>query len=299
MPTFRSFPSRVEADVAASYLRAQGFDVSVFNDDAGGLHPQLAFGAGGSRIAVPDEQVDEARALLDAVDAGGEQPTFVLVHGAWHGSWAWTQVAERLERAGRASVCVQLPSSGSDPRSLGDLADDVATVRAAVAKVAGPVVLVGHSYGGVVITEAAAGSTSITHLVYVAALLLDVGGSLAGPDDRHLPAWVEFSPDGAACRPTAAQEVFYGDLGVAQAEAAGVMLSWQSTAALRGRVSHTAWREIPTSYVVCDLDEAIPVGAQERMARNAGSVTHLSSAHSPFLSHPDELVAALLASPTA
>lgn len=298
MPILRSFASRVEADLAASYLRAQGFDVRAVNDDAGGLHPQLAYGSGGNRLAVPDEQMDEARALLDAVDAGGEQPTFVLVHGAWHGSWAWSEVAELLDRAGRAWVGVQLPSSGGDPGSLGGFDDDVATVRAAVADVRGPVVLVGHSYGGVVITQAADAS-SVVHLVYVAALLLDVGGSLAGSDDRHLPAWVEFSDDERACRPTAPRQVFYGDLDAVHADAAGAMLSWQSTRALRGRVSRTAWREIPTTYVVCDLDAAIPAAAQEKMAAHADDVVHLSSAHSPFLSRPGELVAVLLALPAA
>jgi pimeloyl-ACP methyl ester carboxylesterase len=81
---------------------------------------------------------------------------FVLVHGGLVGGWYWSEVAQRLEKAGhRVEVIEQLPSAGPDPAVLGDLAADVEVVKQAVERVGEPVVLVGHSYGGMVITELA------------------------------------------------------------------------------------------------------------------------------------------------
>ncbi len=298
MELIRRFGARIEADLAASFLRAYGVDAVVAADDAGGLHPELAAGIGGCAVHVPADQARRAAALLADVDAGGPDPdvppTFVLVHGAWHGPQVWEAVARRLEDHGRDVVTVELPSSGVDPGRLGDLDADVTAVRTALDAVTGASVLVGHSYGGVVITQAAAGRGDVAHLVYVAALMLDVGGSLAGPGDRHLPSWVRLTDDGTASRPVAPVEVFYPDLDADVAATAVARLRWQSTASLRGRLTEAAWRWTPATYVVCDRDTAIPAAAQVTMARNAGTVHHLGTAHSPFLADPDGLTAILL-----
>lgn len=290
----RRYASRIEADLAVSFLRSQGIEAVTRNDDAGGLHPELAYGLGGSRLLVPDVSADEAVALLDDVEASDAPTTFVLVHGAWHGGWVWDPVVERLAERGHRTVVVELPSSALDPDELGGFGDDVAAVRAAITAAGGEVVLVGHSYGGVVITEVAADEQAVSRLIYVAALLLEEGGSLAGQDDRDLPAWVELNADGLASRVRTPLDVFYTDVPEDEATQAAARLGWQATDALRGRVTTAGWRTLPTTYVVCDQDVAIPPAAQEAMARHAGVTVHLDTGHSPFLSRPDELTEALL-----
>jgi pimeloyl-ACP methyl ester carboxylesterase len=113
-------------------------------------------------------------------------PTVVLVHGAWHGGWCWSDVVPLLDKAGLAAVTVDLPSSGG----TGGLTEDAALVRATVESQDGPTVVVGHSYGGIVITEATAGLTSVQHLVYVCAFMIDAGASLVSTLAGDLPPWI-------------------------------------------------------------------------------------------------------------
>jgi pimeloyl-ACP methyl ester carboxylesterase len=115
------------------------------------------------------------------------QPTIIFVHGAfiWDPDWWWRPVAQRLEQHGIPSRTVQLPSCGPEP-PLGDLHDDAAAVCRAIDSVEGPVVLVGHSYGGIVITEAAAGHPGVRHLVYMSAFVPD--GTSAVASDFTNPA---------------------------------------------------------------------------------------------------------------
>ena len=108
----------------------------------------------------------------------------VLVHGAWHGAWCWSAVQARLDQRGIASLAVDLPGHGASSEPLGGLHDDAAAVTALLDHLAdrntGPVVLVGHSYGGAVITQAAAGRDDVAHLAYLAAFALDDGESVLG-----------------------------------------------------------------------------------------------------------------------
>src|SRR5436853_7049381 len=99
--------------------------------------------------------------------------TVVLVHGAWHGAWCWADVIARLDAAGQPSVAVDLPSVSSASATL---ADDVACVRAALDAVDGEALLVGHSYGGVVVTDAGR-HPAVAHLAYVTAFALEPGES--------------------------------------------------------------------------------------------------------------------------
>ena len=101
--------------------------------------------------------------------------TVVLVHGAWHGAWCWEQVVRRLDAAGQPSVAVDLPSVSSPTATL---ADDAACVRDALDALTTEAVLVGHSYGGSVITESGV-HAAVAHLVYLTAFALEVGESAA------------------------------------------------------------------------------------------------------------------------
>lgn len=228
---------------------------------------------------------------------GTTDPTYILVHGAWHGAWAWDLITQRLRTAGKSVVAVDLPSVRAELPSTATFADDAAYVTAAIDAAETPVVLVGHSYGGMVITEAASGRNDVVHLCFVTALVLDVGQSLAGENDTRIPAWVDLTDDRIASKPHDPVFQFYGDVDAAQAAACVARLGWQSTDALRGPISTTAWREIPSSYVLCTEDEAISFHAQTSMSRRTQRQFTLESAHSPFLSQPDALTEILLQLP--
>jgi pimeloyl-ACP methyl ester carboxylesterase len=218
-------------------------------------------------------------------------PTLVLVHGAWHGPWWWDLVIEQL--SGVEVRAVALSSSGSDPLELGDLYDDAEIVRAVVANVDGPVVVCAHSYGGAPVTEALAGMGNVMSLVYLCAWLGDVGDSLLGAGHRTPPPWWEVHEAEGYIDPLRPREIFYGDVDPHIADAAIARLGHQSFAAVSQPLTHASWHKIPSTYVICEKDSAIPPTIQERMARRAHRVARLATSHSPFLSRPSR-VAGLL-----
>src|SRR5689334_12110464 len=119
--------------------------------------------------------------------AASAPATVVLVHGAFHGAWCWSKVVPLLEEAGIPVVAVDLPGHGDSPGPPGDLYDAAAHVRAALDGIAGLKVVCGHSYGGAVITEATADRADVTQLVYLAALMPDVGETVGAtmPEVEH------------------------------------------------------------------------------------------------------------------
>ena len=180
-------------------------------------------------------------------------------------------------------VAIDLPSVASG----GDLYDDARAVRAVLDDTPGDKVVVGHSYGGVVITEAAAGADGVRHLVYLTAFMLDEGESLADIAGRTPPAWQVPAPDGKTMTVSSPREVFYNTCAPQVAEAAAARLRPHTVASFVEPVRSVAWRDVPSTYVVCDRDNAIPVPAQEAMSARAGTTHHLESDHSPFLTDPD------------
>jgi len=161
----------------------------------------------------------------------------VLVHGAWHGAWCWERVVPLLAERGLQATCIDLPGHGADSGSLGDLHADAAAVRAVLDAAPGPVVLVGHSYGGAVITEAAAGCRALADLVYLAAFMIDdsesVVGVSAGPASAATAELgaraLRVAPDGVTTTidPGLAAELFYADCTPADAAAAAARLGPQ------------------------------------------------------------------------
>jgi len=221
--------------------------------------------------------------------------TVVLVHGAWHGAWCWDAVLSRLDAAGRRSVAVGLPSVSS---AAATLADDVVCVRDALDAVDGDAVLVGHSYGGVVVTGAGV-HTAVAHLVYLTAFALEVGESatentLTGGEGRsELGAAIRVGDGVLTIDPEVATPAFFHDCAPEDARAATARLRPMSFAALQGKVDAAAWRDKPATYVVCTDDRALPVELQRSNAARIGSSVDWPTSHSPFLSRPD-LVADLL-----
>jgi pimeloyl-ACP methyl ester carboxylesterase len=201
-------------------------------------------------------------------------PTVVLVHGAFAESASWTGVVERLQADGTPVVAVANP--------LRSLAGDAAYVRDVLAGIDGPVVLAAHSYGGMVITEAAAGSDKVAGLVYVCAFAPEQGesalqlsgkfpGSTLGDALAAYP--VRTGGNEFAIRPDAFHHQFAAD--VPDGEAA-VMAATQrpvTEAALTDGLptSEPAWRTIPSWFVFSDQDLNIPVALHRWMAERAGA----------------------------
>lgn len=214
--------------------------------------------------------------------------TIVLIHGAWHGSWVWSRVIDKLSNDEVYIETVELPSCG-DPGDLGDLRDDVEAVRSAIDAIDGPVVLVGHSYGGMAMTEAAAGADNVAHLVYVCAFMLDEGDSLLGAVGGTPPGWWRYSPDESYISVDTPMAVFYNDCATEVAQGAIAHLKQFSARAPEQTLDAAAWHEVGSTYVICTKDKAIPPEAQEAMSGRAGTVETLDASHSPFLSRPGEL----------
>jgi len=215
-------------------------------------------------------------------------PVVILVHGAWHGSWAWAEVIERLTGEGIRSSALDLPSKGRDAGALGDLHDDAEVVRAAIAGAGAPALVVAHSYGGLPVSEGAAGAA---HLIYLAAFMLEPGESLLGLRGGVPPDWWLPSEDGRTLLPDDPEHVFYADCPPAVARHAAARIVPQNRAVFEQELRAAAWHDVPSTYVICDRDNAVPPALQERMSARAGTVSHIDSSHSPFLSRPGEVTA--------
>ncbi len=214
-------------------------------------------------------------------------PTLVLVHGAWHGPWCWELLIKQLSKSEPRTVA--LSSSGSDPSKLGDLYDDAEIVRSAVAGVNGPVVVCAHSYGGAPVTEALAGESKVKRLIYLCAFQLDVGESPLGVGHGTPPPWWEIHEAEGYIDPLRPREIFYGDIDPVTADAAIARLGHQSLTAVSQPLTQASWQKIPSTYVICQKDCAIPPAVQEEMAQRADRVERLDTSHSPFLSRPSWL----------
>ena len=218
----------------------------------------------------------------------------MLVHGAWHGSWCWDAVRDRLRADGIATAAVDDPSV-TTPGS--DLAADGDNLRAALDAIDGPVVLVGHSYGGAVISDAGT-HPNVERLVYLTAFALDAGESvmqneLTGGEEVKLGEAMVFGDGIVSVEPDRVVEFFYHDCTPAVAGAAAAQLKPMSMAAMAGASRAAAWRTTPASYIVCTDDRAIPVPLQRSCAARVGDVIEMPTSHSPFLSRPDDLAKVL------
>ncbi len=225
----------------------------------------------------------------------GRDSTLLLVHGAWCGAWVWEPLREALSDRG---VCVevieQLPSAGADASRLGDLRADVDCVRARLTGLGGSVVMCGHSYAGVVMSELS-DHPAIERSVYLSAFWPAEGQSLFDLVGGQPPDWIAPRDDGSLAitdDAARAREVLFGDLDAEEAARAHVRLVLQSAASFLAPCS-TPIRAHPVTYVLCSQDQAIPVGLQEAMAAPADDVLRLHSAHFAQLSHPDELAGML------
>ncbi|MEZ0446329.1 alpha/beta fold hydrolase [Cellulomonas sp. ICMP 17802] len=225
-------------------------------------------------------------------------PTVVLIHGSFADASGWGGVITRLNAAGYTTLAPANPLRG--------VAADAAYVRSVLSTIEGPVVLVGHSYGGAVITNAAVGADNVKALVYVAGFALDDGeavgaatalGSDGPPPD--LTQVLQFRPFGAGEGDVDAylkveifHQVFCQDL---PDDLAAVMAATQRPSALAtlGEPSGPpAWKSVPAWYLVASSDRVIPPAAERVMGARAGAtVVEIESSHVAMISHPDEVTA--------
>ena len=200
------------------------------------------------------------------------------------------------------ALAIDLPGHGSDPGPQTDLHGDADRVRATLDRIEGPVVLLGHSYGGAVITEAGA-HPAVAHLVYLCALVLDEGESCASAaaaeaetaqivhDGRpNLNAGIIADENGAgSLDPAVAAACFYNDCDAETVEWALARLGPQPLITLQQNPAAVAWRDRPSTYVVCANDMGIHPDLQRILARRCTDSVEWYSDHSPFLSQPDRL----------
>lgn len=215
--------------------------------------------------------------------AGDGIRNIVLVHGGFVDGSGWQGVYERLTTAGYHVTIVQNPTTS--------LADDVAVTKRTLAAQDGPAVLVGHSYGGVVITEAG-NDAKVAGLVYIAAFAPDTGESVATlianpPPGAPVPPILPPQDGFLFLDRTAFRAAFAADVSAgAAAFMADSQVPW-GLDALNGAVSEPAWKSKPSWYLVATEDRMIPPVAQRAMATRAGSaVVEVQGSHAVYVSQP-------------
>jgi len=232
--------------------------------------------------------------------------TFVLVHGAWHGAWCWYKVVVLLERAGHRAIALDLPGLGKDKTPLD--AVTLATWTDSVVRVLDarpePVVLVGHSRGGIVVSQVAeARPDKVGRLVYLAAYLLRDGEALLEVAQRDtasriLPnlVWAE-DRRSATMALDAVKDVFYGGCSDDDVALARLLLAPEPLVPLSTPIHVTDGRfgRVPRTYIECLRDRAVSPSEQKAMytAMPCHRVVSMDTDHSPFFSAPAELVAHL------
>ena len=217
-----------------------------------------------------------------------KKPNILLVHGAWADGSSWSKVIPLLTEAGYNIVATQ--------QKLESLEDDAETVRRAAEALDGPVLLVGHSYGGAIITEAAHLCPNVIGLVYIAGFAPDKGESL-----EILSASGPVAPPGAAAvRPDKYgflwidremfADNFCQDADKTEAHVMAVIQKPLSLAAFQGKVTDAGWKNLPCWYQVSMNDRMIPPPAEQFMATriNARTIT-VPASHASMVSHPEDI----------
>src|SRR5262245_30982954 len=232
------------------------------------------------------------------------KPTIVLVHGAFDNSSSWNGVIERLQREGYRAIAL--------PNPLRSVTSDAAYIASTLAGIPGPIVLVAHSYGGAVITNAAAGNANVKALVYVSAFIPDVGenlltlisqfpGSQINPetsfDVREYPAADGSMGQDAYLKPELVQQVFAADL---PAGTVALMAATQRPLAVASFFEPSAaaaWKSVPAYCVVATEDKTIGAANVRFMAERAcpkSNIVEVNASHVVMISQPQAVTDVIL-----
>ncbi|HEY2297832.1 MAG TPA: alpha/beta hydrolase [Jatrophihabitans sp.] len=243
-------------------------------------------------LVIPLTQIASARSADPIGASDNAKPTIVLVHGAWADSGSWERVTKRLQAHGYTVYAL--------PNPLRGLYDDSAYLADFLHTISGPIVLVGHSYGGAVITNAATGDPQVKALVYVDAFAPAQGQTLAQllashPGSCAVPANLTIvpfrgAPSGvgdAYIKQSVFRSCMANDLPAREAGALGVVQRPIATIALGQPSGVPAWLTIPSWAVVGTADHAIPPALQLAMANAAGAhISTVNASHLSMVSHP-------------
>jgi pimeloyl-ACP methyl ester carboxylesterase len=215
------------------------------------------------------------------------RPNIVLVHGAWADGSCWSSVIERLQAEGFQVRAPQFP--------LSSLADDVARLRQVLEFQNGPSIVVGHSYGGQIITALGADAPNVVGLVYIAAFALDEGESLGGllSQGPVTPALAHLFTDSRGFGWLSEDDFvnhFAGDVEPTRATVLYAVQQALASTAFTELMGVPAWRSLPSWYLVAQNDEAIPPDAERMFASRMGATTvEVASSHVAMISHPAEV----------
>ncbi|WP_067822210.1 alpha/beta hydrolase [Nocardia inohanensis] len=222
------------------------------------------------------------------------KPTVVLVHGAFADASGWADVSVRLRRSGFPVVAV--------PNPLRGLTFDTAYLQGLLAGIEGPKILVGHSYAGAVITNAAPGISDVRALVYVAAFAPGEGEALGGLLEQHADASVPplpqqvfqyTRPDGSTgtevqLDPAQFATAFAADVDAATAAFMAIAQRPVAAEAFGEPVTAAGWKTVPSWAIVATKDQAIAPSLERFMAERAGAhITEVDSSHAVMVSHPE------------
>ncbi len=232
--------------------------------------------------------------------------TYVLVHGAWHGGWCWYKVVARLQAAGHRVLAPDLAGLGCDTTPVQDvtLARWVDQVASLVAAQPEPMILVGHSRGGIIVSEVAERLPErIAHAVYLAAFMIGDGQALM--DIARLNTASKLAGAtvfDAATRSTTVRDdliapTFYAGCSADDVALAKLLLRPEPAAPMSTRLALTTacYGRVPRTYIECEQDQAVSIDVQRAMqdAQPGTRVLTLPTDHSPFFSAPDALTTQL------
>jgi pimeloyl-ACP methyl ester carboxylesterase len=216
-----------------------------------------------------------------------DKPSIVLVHGAWADGTSWQHVIPLLLQNGYTVTAVQNP--------LTSLSDDIATTKRVIDAQQGPVVAVGHSYGGAVITGATVGNPQVRALVYIAGWAPASGESISQLIGKFAPSPIltAFIPDAAGflfIDREKFHDVFAHDVSPTEAQVMAVTQKPPASAAFEQSVESAAWQTIPSWYLLAQEDRAINPELQRFMADRMGAkTTEISASHVSYISRPKEV----------
>ena len=229
--------------------------------------------------------------------------TFVLIHGAFHGGWCWDRVAPLMEAKGHTVFAPDMPSHGDDPMDAADVTlDDYMTrVGVVLTQAPEPVILVGHSLGGITITQAGENYAGlISKLVYLTAFIPDNNESRfdldgGGAEGSLSGQYRQFSGDNKTMtiQDEGVKPTFYADCDDETVDWVKERLCPQATLIAQTKVqtSDAGWGSIPRAYIECTEDRAIPIAQQRACweAHPCDTVITMETSHSPFMSAPEAL----------